>query len=127
MKFIVCGIEIWLYFNTLFRNDLVLAETSRVKMISDENNRFYLKFEPGLQTDAGVYKVVARNKVGLTTARFRVVVATVPLSPDPPEAVEVSDTEVLLKWKHESDDVFTPVLCYALQYKDSGSKMASYS
>lgn len=98
----------------------MLPESSRIKMFSDEKKRFYLKFEPALKNDAGVYKVVAKNKIGQTIARMRAVFSSVPLSPNPPEVGEVSDTEVLIKWKPESDDVYIPIICYSLQYKKSG-------
>lgn len=48
--------------------------------------------------------------------------ASVPSSPDSPEASEVSDTEVLLRWKQPKDDGNSPVLCYNLQYKEAGKR-----
>lgn len=103
------------------RNDIVIAESNRIKMTEDEDGRSYLKFEPALQLDVGIYKVVARNRVGQTIARSRVVVAGVPSSPNSPEATEISDTEILLKWKQPRDDGLSPVLCYSLQYKEAGN------
>nr|CAD7588172.1 unnamed protein product [Timema genevievae] len=82
-----------------FKNDQVLMESKRVKILEDEAGRSILRFEPAIQMDVGIYKVVARNKVGQTHARARLVLASTPGSPDSPEASEISDTEVLLRWK----------------------------
>jgi Fibronectin type III domain. len=49
-----------------------------------------------------------------------VVLASVPSAPDSPEAAEISDTEVLLRWKQPKDDGNSAVLCYNLQYKEAG-------
>lgn len=64
-----------------------------------------------------MYKVVARNKIGQTIARTRVLMGLVPDAPDSPQATQVSDTEVLLTWKQPKFDGNSPVLCYSLQYK----------
>lgn len=64
-----------------------------------------------------MYKVVARNKVGQTIARTRIVLGQVPDEPDSPEAAEVSDTEVLLTWKQPKFDGHSTVICYRLEYK----------
>lgn len=90
-------------------------------MVTGQNKRFFLKFNPALQSDVGIYKVVAKNKVGQSVARMRLVHATVPLSPDPPETVQISENEILLRWKHDNRDVFTPTICYSLQYKETGN------
>ncbi|XP_020711856.2 obscurin isoform X2 [Athalia rosae] len=100
-----------------FKNDLVIQEGSRVKVEEDSDGRSILKFNPARDFDVGIYKVVARNKVGQTVARTRVLLATVPSPPDSPRATEVSDTEVLLKWKQPKDDGNSAILCYNLQYK----------
>lgn len=102
-----------------FKNDMVIAEGNRVKIVSDEDGRSILKFNPALHHDVGIYKVVARNKIGQTVARARVVQASVPDSPDSPTAVEISDTEVFLRWKQPKDDGNSAVLCYNLQYKEA--------
>uniref|UniRef100_A0A1B0DPE4 Uncharacterized protein n=1 Tax=Phlebotomus papatasi TaxID=29031 RepID=A0A1B0DPE4_PHLPP len=100
-----------------FKNDMVLTESRRVKIVTDEAGRSILKLQPAVHYDEGIYKAVARNKLGQTVARTRVVVATLPDAPDSPEAVNISDTEVLLRWKQPRDDGNSSVLCYMLQYK----------
>ncbi|XP_063238451.1 obscurin isoform X6 [Bacillus rossius redtenbacheri] len=102
-----------------FRNDAVITESHRVKILDEESGRSILRFEPALAIDAGIYKVVARNHVGQTHTRARVVLASTPASPDSPEPAEVSDTEVLLRWKQPRDDGHSAVLCYGLQCKEA--------
>lgn len=100
-----------------FKNDLVIQEGSRIKVVLDVEGRSTLKFSPAKDIDVGIYKVVARNNVGQTVARTRVLLATAPSAPDSPLTPEVSDTEVLLRWKQPKDDGNSPILCYNLQYK----------
>lgn len=100
-----------------FKNDMVLSESKRIKISVDEDGRSILRFEPALHFDVGVYKVVARNKVGQTVARCRIVVATLPDAPDSPEISANSGSEILLRWKQPRDDGHSTVLCYSLQYK----------
>ncbi|XP_069669104.1 obscurin isoform X4 [Periplaneta americana] len=102
-----------------FKNDLVISESHRVKILEDDAGRSILRFEPASNVDVGIYKVVARNKVGQTQAHTRLVLASVPSAPDSPEAAEISDTEVLLRWKQPKDDGNSAVLCYSLQYKET--------
>ncbi|CAH2103000.1 unnamed protein product [Euphydryas editha] len=104
-----------------FKNDMVIAEGQRIKIIEDEEGRSTLRFDPAMHHDIGFYKVVARNKVGQTVARTRIVQATNPDAPDSPTATEVSDTEVLLRWKQPKYDGNSPVVCYSLQYKKGDS------
>lgn len=104
-----------------FKNDMVLAEGQRITIVEDEEGRSTLKFDPCMHHDIGVYKVVARNKVGQTVARARIVEATNPDAPDSPTSSEVSDTEVLLRWKQPKYDGNSPVVCYSLQYKEGDS------
>lgn len=104
-----------------FKNDMVLLENTKLKILTDEDGRSIVRFEPACSFDVGIYKAVARNKVGQTVARARVVYAGLPDAPDSPEASQVSDTEVLLRWKQPRTDGHSSVLCYALQYKKEKS------
>lgn len=106
---------------TWFKNDMPIAEGQRIKIIEDEEGRSTLRMEPAKHHDIGFYKVVARNKVGQTVARTRIVEATTPDAPDSPTAAEVSDTEVLLRWKQPKYDGNSTVICYSLQYKAGDS------
>lgn len=60
---------------------------------------------------------MARNKVGQTVAKARLVVGDIPSAPDSPEATDISDTEILLRWKVPRQDGNSTVLCYSLQQK----------
>lgn len=55
----------------LYRNDIVLTESHRIKMLEDNDGRSILRLDPATELDLGIYKVVARNKFGQTTARAR--------------------------------------------------------
>ncbi|XP_070156196.1 obscurin isoform X8 [Polyergus mexicanus] len=104
-----------------FKNDIVIQENNRIKVIEDAEGRSILSFNPTKEHDIGIYKVAARNPVGQTVVRTRVLLATVPFGPDSPEASDVSDTEVLLRWKQPKYDGNSPVVCYNLQYKEGDS------
>lgn len=54
-----------------YRNDIVLTESHRIKMLEDNDGRSILRLDPATELDLGIYKVVARNKFGQTTARAR--------------------------------------------------------
>lgn len=100
-----------------FKNDAILAESHRIKITLDANGRSHLKFCPALSFDLGMYKIVARNKIGQTIARTRVVLGEVSDAPDSPEGAQVSDDQVLLTWKQPKHDGHAPVICYSVQYK----------
>ncbi|KAL0112248.1 hypothetical protein PUN28_011952 [Cardiocondyla obscurior] len=104
-----------------FKNDMVIQENNRIKVTEDSDGRSILSFNPTKEHDIGIYKVVARNPIGQTIVRTRVLQATVPFGPDSPEGSDVSDTEVLLRWKQPKYDGNSPVLCYNLQYKEGDS------
>lgn len=40
-----------------------------------------------------------------------------PDEPDSPEAVQISDTEILLSWKQPKFDGNSPIICYRLEFK----------
>ncbi|XP_076264329.1 obscurin isoform X29 [Rhynchophorus ferrugineus] len=100
-----------------FKNDSIVAESHRIKIFTDAEGRSHYRLTPALAFDQGMYKIVARNKIGQTVARTRIVLGLVPDEPDSPEASQVSDTEVLLTWKQPKHDGNSPVICYKLEYK----------
>ncbi|XP_054088791.1 obscurin [Zeugodacus cucurbitae] len=104
-----------------FKNDMVLNESNRIKILTDEDGRSILRFDPAHHTDIGIYKAVARNSLGQTVSRCRLVVATLPDAPDSPEVSAVSGKEILLRWKQPRDDGHSTVLCYSLQNKEFNS------
>ena len=100
-----------------YKNDMMIQESNRVKVTEDQDGRSILSFNPTKEHDVGSYKIVARNSLGQTVVRTRLVEAVVPSGPDSPEVSDVSDTEILLRWKQPKYDGNSPVLCYNLQYK----------
>lgn len=88
-----------------FKNDMVLTESKRIKFITEEDGRSILRFEKACHYDVGIYKAVARNRIGQTVSRCRVLEAQLPDAPDSPDAADISDSEVLLRWKQPRDDV----------------------
>ena len=48
-----------------------MTESSRVKIVEDDDGRSILRLNPVSEFDLGIYKVVARNKFGQTVARTR--------------------------------------------------------
>ena len=100
-----------------FKNDCVVQESNRVKIHEDDDGRSVLTFNPAREHDVGIYKVVARNKLGQTVARTRLVYATVPCAPDSPEIADASESEILLRWRQPKYDGNSPVVCYGLQYR----------
>ncbi|XP_023017381.2 obscurin isoform X4 [Leptinotarsa decemlineata] len=100
-----------------FKNDAIVAESHRIKITTDEEGRSHFKLCPALGFDQGMYKVVARNKIGQTIARTRIVLGLVPDEPDSPESTQISDSEILLTWKQPKFDGNAPVICYSLEYK----------
>ncbi|XP_078034638.1 obscurin isoform X5 [Augochlora pura] len=101
-----------------FKNDIMIQETSRIKVTEDKDGRSILSFNSTKEHDVGSYKVVARNTLGQTVVRCRLVEAAVPSCPDSPEVSDLSDTEILLRWKQPKYDGNSPVLCYNLQIRD---------
>ncbi|XP_031784412.1 obscurin isoform X6 [Nasonia vitripennis] len=100
-----------------FKSDMVVQESNRVRVTEDAQGRSILSLQPAREQDAGIYKVVARNKLGQTVARARLVNATLPCAPDSPEVREASDSEILLRWKQPKYDGNSAILCYGLQYR----------
>nr|XP_033338378.1 obscurin isoform X2 [Megalopta genalis] len=101
-----------------FKNDIMIQETSRIKVTEDQDGRSILSFNPTKEHDVGSYKVVARNTLGQTVVRCRLVEAAVPSGPDSPEVSDLSDSEILLRWKQPKYDGNSPVLCYNLQIRE---------
>lgn len=70
-----------------FKNDIVIQESNRIKVTEDDVGRSILTFSPTKEHDIGIYKVVARNPIGQTAVRTRMLLATVPCGPDSPEVI----------------------------------------
>lgn len=68
-----------------FKNDIVIQENNRIKVLEDADERSILSLNPAKEHDIGIYKVVARNPIGQTVVRTRMLLATVSSGPDSPE------------------------------------------
>merc|ERR1719273_2765362 len=68
-----------------------------------------------MPSDAGLYKVVARNQLGQATATVRVVLGDISTSPDSPSVEAMTDTDILLSWKTPSQLNHAPVIAYKVQ------------
>lgn len=73
-----------------FKNDMVIQESKRIKFLSDSQGRSILRLEPAIEFDIGIYKAVARNKIGQTVSRSRVVLAVIPDAPEAPEGLKIT-------------------------------------
>ncbi|GAB6018704.1 hypothetical protein CHUAL_000380 [Chamberlinius hualienensis] len=103
---------------TWYRNDVLMTESHRVKML-EEGGRFYLRFNTVKAFDAGFYKVVARNVAGEMVCRARLKQGELPGKPEAPELSQISDTEVLLTWHYPKVDGNSLVTCYCLECKET--------
>ncbi|CAG0879559.1 unnamed protein product [Cyprideis torosa] len=124
-----------------FRNGFLVTPNNRILIETDSDGRTLLKFTAAEPGDAGIFRAVARNKLGevacftrfvvlLTLIQYqftvlargpvlcRFLIGHKPACPDIPQVTNVSDTEVLLKWTAPHEDGVSRVLCYALEAKE---------
>merc|ERR1712184_177136 len=66
-------------------------------------------------SDAGLYKVVARNPIGQSNCSVRVVLGDISGPTDSPQVEAMTDTDILLSWKTPAVLNHSPVLCYKVQ------------
>merc|ERR1712226_887468 len=97
------------------KNDLIFMDDSRLKITTTEAGESTLVLDPAMPSDAGLYKVVARNPLGQVTADVRVVLGDISTSPESPCVEAMTDTDILLSWKTPSNLNHTPVVCYKVQ------------
>merc|ERR1712012_320241 len=97
------------------KNDLIFMDDSRLKVVNTEDGWSHLTLDPAMPSDAGLYKVVARNPIGQSTCSVRVVLGDISGSPDSPQIEAMTDTDILLSWKTPGVLNHSPVLCYKVQ------------
>merc|ERR1719436_1233835 len=68
-----------------------------------------------MPSDAGLYRVVARNPLGQTTCTVRVVHGDISGPPDSPVVEAMTDTDILLSWQTPAQLNHSPVICYKVQ------------
>ncbi|XP_071523603.1 protein Obscurin-like isoform X2 [Panulirus ornatus] len=99
-----------------FKNDVIMGESPRMS-INNGPGRSSLTINECRDFDVGLYKVVARNQLGQASHKFRLVQGHIPGPCDCPDVTDVSDTEVLVRWRAPIDDGGSQILCYHLQMK----------
>merc|ERR1719195_2541879 len=97
------------------KNDLIFMDDSRLRVNTTEDGASTLTLDPAMPSDAGLYKVVARNPLGQATATVRVVLGDISTSPESPCVEAMTDTDILISWKTPSALNHTPVTCYKVQ------------
>merc|ERR1719150_1283294 len=80
------------------KNDLIFMDDSRLKIVNTEDGWSHLTLDPAMPSDAGLYKVVARNPIGQSTCSVRVVLGDISGPPDSPQIEAMTDTDILLSW-----------------------------
>merc|ERR1712072_597288 len=83
--------------------------------MTTEDGASTLTLDPAMPSDAGLYKVVARNQLGQATATVRVVLGDISTSPESPVVEAMTDTDILISWKTPAALNHTPVICYKVQ------------
>merc|ERR1712012_340121 len=81
------------------KNDLIFMDDSRLKVVNTEDGWSHLTLDPAMPSDAGLYRVVARNPLGQTSCSVRVVLGDISGPPDSPSIEAMTDTDILLSWQ----------------------------
>merc|ERR1712168_1111600 len=97
------------------KNDLIFMDDSRLKITNTEDGWSHLTLDPAMPSDAGLYKVVARNPLGQTTCSVRVVLGDISGPPDSPVVEAMTDTDILLSWQTPAQLNHSPVNAYKVQ------------
>ena len=87
----------------------------RLSIVNTEDGHSIFTLNPAAPSDAGLYKVVARNPLGQVTATIRVVLGDISGSPDSPQVEAMTDTDILLSWRTPMQLNHTPVIAYKIQ------------
>merc|ERR1712032_599768 len=97
------------------KNDLIFMDDSRLKIVNTEDGWSHLTLDPAMPSDAGLYKVVARNPIGQSTCSVRVVLGDISGPPDSPQVEAMTDTDILLSWQTPAQLNHSAVICYKVQ------------
>merc|ERR1711971_856620 len=96
-------------------NDLIFMDDSRLKIVNTEDGWSHLTLDPAMPSDAGLYRVVARNPLGQSTCSVRVVLGDISGPPDSPSIEAMTDTDILLSWQTPAQLNHSAVICYKVQ------------
>merc|ERR1712110_778041 len=83
--------------------------------VNTEDGWSHLTLDPAMPSDAGLYRVVARNPLGQIHCTVRVVLGDICGPPDSPNIEAMTDTDILISWKTPSQLNHSPVGCYKVQ------------
>ena len=97
------------------KNDLIFMDDSRLRVVNTEDGWSHLTLDPAMPSDAGLYKVVARNPLGQSSCSVRVVLGDISGPPDSPLIEAMTDTDILLSWQTPAVLNHSPVNCYKVQ------------
>merc|ERR1719206_1373929 len=97
------------------KNDLIFMDDSRLKIVNTEDGWSHLTLDPAMPSDAGLYKVIARNPLAQASCSVRVVLGDISGPPDSPAIEAMTDTDILLSWQTPAVLNNSPVLCYKVQ------------
>jgi len=97
------------------KNDLIFMDDSRLTVVNTEDGWSHLTLDPAMPSDAGLYKIVARNPLGQTTCNVRVVLGDISGSPDSPNIEAMTDTDILISWQTPALLNHSPIICYKVQ------------
>lgn len=98
-----------------FKRNAILSFIKRLSIVNTEDGHSVFTLNPAAPSDAGLYKVVARNPLGQVTATVRVVLGDICGSPDSPQVEAMTDTDILLSWKTPNLLNHAPVIAYKVQ------------
>merc|ERR1711990_1029671 len=90
-------------------------DDSRLKIVNTEDGWSHLTLDPAMPSDAGLYKVVARNPIGQSTWAVRVVLGDISGPPDSPSIEAMTDTDILLSWQTPAQLNHSAVIAYKVQ------------
>ena len=83
-------------------------DDSRLKIVNTEDGWSHLTLDPAMPSDAGLYKIVARNQLSQTSCSVRVVLGDISGPPDSPAIDAMTDTDILLSWTTPVPSNYTP-------------------
>merc|ERR1712027_285369 len=86
-----------------------------LKIVNTEDGWSHLTLDPAMPSDAGLYKVIARNPLAQASCSVRVVLGDISGPPDSPSIEAMTDTDILLSWQTPAQLNHSAVICYKVQ------------
>lgn len=100
-----------------YKNEEFLTKSNRIRMSLSEDGVSSMTLISAKPYDVGVYKCVARNKMGRTVCRAKLILGDNPGQPESPIITAISAHEALLVWDPPSQDGDCPILFYRVYCK----------